>query len=749
MATLTQLRLFCWWTAPIIAESIAAIIHLDKYPTKDAYQSNIVETDQIVESATPIISRLQAIESAINKEDGPSSNLTALKSEANNLSGEMQEYIKKIYGVRHKILADFVEYESPSSGQTNMLKVTEDDLICDLNSPLAILINLPRQEAQALATLRIFAAQDQEISIADILTGCAFLPFNIATSPNLGDETKESEVPSISPELAASALNAAFLSVREVQGQLFNYCLQDSLFKWQESDGPDLSFDVIDAISTENFDRVNFDEDKIRALRAISMHSSPIRVYEDAGTIVVSFLAPEDIEQFIEETGLTINLVLDRMASELRSLKINPVAITRKCGEMLEVGLSLHLPGSGKLKPYSKETSCIIDLHSNKEFVSNITQGFDHLSLHVKLANRKLLEIELPREFFESQENGFKKNKMLRSAVALCQELEGRTLLRIERLPSSKPDFDELESNNKGDDWDSDKAPHGDSDPGEITIFNDNFSLGDESSETAVSRLARLHKTDRWSSIESSKNSHSEHNHPAFRAPASWLTNSEFCSAVIRLCGLVEIARLDLIASRDSLFNEDGVQPATKVISDLAGLIDNHRDRLKEYDRPLLFMPVQAGLLAQDGSARFYLSTRDGELIGIGGVPIEHSSISSLSIFTSHTALLFKGLVSDITQSLIDSKKIPGPLMSKVQSLLINRGWALSESILSEVLSEYEETLSPLALSRVASIIYTSISGTPEGGLVIQENHQLTGYSKTFKLSILTPADIPVWSGLD
>jgi hypothetical protein len=747
LALLMGIQLFCCWTAPFIEESIAGLLRLEKYPTADTYRDHIEDTSHILESAAPIISRLKALESVISGKDRSNMDLNSFKSEVRNLAETMREFIGKSYGVRENILATFQKSEAARSSQSALAEISEESLAYDQNSTIAMLLNIERLEAQALATVGIFANQNEGISIADVLAGCAFLPFNIAASASQKDPTSESEVLSISPEIVASALNTAFFGVREMQKQLLNYCIQSSLSEWEEEGGPQLFFDVLQAMSSENFDSFSFDEKKVQALRAIARHSSPIRVYEDAGGITASFLVPDDIQQYVQEAGAVITYVLANLDSELRSLNIQPVAITRKCGEMLEIGLSLCMQCSGELKPNSKEVSVLMHLHSkNPEFVGKHTQIFDCLSLGVHLEKQTSLEIELPREFFESREDCFDQIKMLRNAIDLCQEIKGVSLLKLERLPGATPDFDELNSEDQEDELDGEEESFNGVDLGEVTVFGENVSSTEASRETPISRLDRLYRIWKSAGVKSPEDLGSENSNVIFRAPASWLADSELNSTLMQLGGIVEFAKLDLIASRENLFNEDLDKPPTKFITDLTGLVRSYRSRLIEYERPLLFMPVKAGLLAQDGTARFYLSTNDGKLIGIGGVPVENSSIPTLTIFPPHRVELSRGLVANVTQSLKDSQKKPGPLMYKVQSLLLQRGWALSESILSEVLDQYEEAFSPLPFSEVASIIYTNISGNCDRGLIMKDNYQLTGASTVFKLAILTRGDSIIWN---
>jgi hypothetical protein len=723
VATQLELKLFCWWTAPIVEEALSGLIRLDRYPTAETYRNHTQETTTIRKSAAPIILGLKEIEDALYTLDVSDVNLSSLKLKASDLAGQMAQFINASYELKGDILSRFLEAENSASAPNDEITPTgsfsEEDLVDDRNSSHDMLINIPRQKAQALATIRIFAKQDDGISIADVLTGCAFLPYNVAVLPNSQVGARQSEVINISPQIAASAVYTAFLKVTEAQKELFNFCLQCSLLEWEEIGGPDLFFDVLNAIGSVDFDTVNFDQKKILALRALATNASAVRVYEESGEVITSFLMPSDIAPFEAEIRYVFDQLMTGFTKELNSLGAEPVVITRRCGETFELGVSIRLPCSEDLKAHSEETSSIIDLHSREDFVKNLPMPASHISLAINLPDKDLFEIELPREFFIANRGGTDRTELLRNAIDLCVPIKSSSLARIERLPASDKDSD------------------CDSDPGEVTIFRREFHEAEMLSETAVARLARLYKICELSDGALPEDLFSAVNSAALRIPASWLENDDLRTNLSKLSTQVEIADLDLIAFSNDLFEGAALETSTQVLARVTSLLHDFKTNLSEHGRSLLFMPLKASTDTADGSVKFYLTSTKGSLLGVGRIPTQKSSFPTLTLFPPTVAERFGKLVADVTQSLSEASKISGTLMHKVQNAIRKKGVILSEYILEELCDEYARSFSPPSQSDVERIIYAGIAALGKEDH-IRADYRPSGSSEKYYLAIFT-----------
>jgi hypothetical protein len=93
VATQLELKLFCWWTAPIVEEALSGLIRLDRYSTAETYRNHTQETTTIRESAAPIILGLKEIEDALYSLDVSDVNLSSLKLKASDLAGQMAQFI--------------------------------------------------------------------------------------------------------------------------------------------------------------------------------------------------------------------------------------------------------------------------------------------------------------------------------------------------------------------------------------------------------------------------------------------------------------------------------------------------------------------------------------------------------------------------------------------------------------------------------------------------------------------------------
>jgi hypothetical protein len=723
VATQLELKLFCWWTAPLIEEALSGLIRLDRYPTAETYRNHIQETTRIRESAKPIILGLKEIEDALYNRGASGANLPSLKLKASDLADQMAKFINDSYELKYDILSRFLEAENSDSDPSDEMTLTgalsEEDLVDDRNSPHAMLINIPRQKDQALATTRIFAKQDNGISIADVITGCAFLPYNVAVSPNSQVGASQSEVLNISPQIAANAVNTAFLKVAEAQKELFNFCLQSSLLEWEGNCGPDLFFKVLSAIAFENCDTLNFDRKKILGLRALATNASAVRVYEESGEVITSFLMPSDIAPFEEEIRYVFDQLMTGFTKELRSLGVEPVVITRRCGETFELGVSIRLPCSEDLKAHSEETSSIIDLHSREDFVKTLPIPASHISLAINLLDKELFEIELPRAFFIDNYNDSDRTELLRNAIDLCVPIKSSSLARIERLPASDKDSDF------------------DSDPGEVTIFRREFPEAEMSSETAVARLARLYKICELSDGAFPEDQLSAVNNVALRIPASWLEDHDLRTNLLKLSSQVEIAELDLIAFSNELFEDAALETSTEVLARVTSLLNDFRTNLSEHRRPLLSMPLKASTDILDGSVKFYLTSTKGSLLGVGRIPTQRSSFPTLTLFPPAVVERFGKLVADVTQSLSEASKISGTLMHKVQNAIRGKGVILSEYILDDLCEEYARSFSPLPQSDVEKIIFAAIAALGEE-VHIRADYRPSDSSEKYYLAIFT-----------
>jgi hypothetical protein len=311
LIALTQLQLFCGWVPPLIEKSLGKLAALKAHPTRDYYEVEGLTIKEIFKDTASLIEELRSIEGVLSQTNEQGTGCQAHQKDLVTLATRTTKLLEDIFQTTELILKNCIADESSADEQMTPAEVSNDSLEEVTRSPESRLFLLPPERARALATMRIFTTsshRDDTFTIVDLLAGCSFLPYNIVTTQEEdGDSQTQdedadsslSECLEMKPELAAAALNALFLSAREAQSELFNFCFQSLLAENTSNNYAELFLNLIEILGDPQSELNGFNEDEVAALRAIALKRSPIQAYEDFGMIVVSFLLPHEVEPLL------------------------------------------------------------------------------------------------------------------------------------------------------------------------------------------------------------------------------------------------------------------------------------------------------------------------------------------------------------------------------------------------------------------------------------------------------------------
>jgi hypothetical protein len=740
----------------ILVTALENLLSQDYGKKAELYRENTYEVKLVIISISEIIGEVARHQEQLENIGTGGLNVNIALQGAVNLVEKTERTLVEIYDIYQRIIRQDKVGEGENSDQyDNVDNSAENDV--EPVPPRTNLLSSLYDGLRAKAAIDFLKASltDKPASTAlDLIAGCAWLAFGIDQRP----QNLKSGVLQMAPEQAALAIEDVLKLVQLHQENLFQYCADFMLINASSSDNH-LDLQLLAMLANPGSSGP-FDTQQLEALRSIASTTHSIRASYTNGMIRIGYRVSADLEPFAE-------YLRDGLAFSVRHLKSSSDEIyfpfCEKSDNGFEIGVAFKIAGGDYLKS-SEPTKALLDVYSVDSFIDDTPDRPVHFT-----SLDKTISWRFDPMFFhslDSQVADTAKLRLLERAQALfASDGQGSpsVVAIFDLAPVTLADQEDEEHSDSIEWDDEEEGGHN------LTYYEDNLDLSPSESETpetdtltdeqicfggalitveqqtadptvsakdSLSTLRTLHRLARmlpWSDISALLYTPKE---PSTALPALCLLEDRSHAALERLSKLVKIRELNLDCIAE-FFSLDVLDPEPEILlTGLADLLEGRRESLSEFGQLSLCLTTYGNSWPREDILGFYLTTDDGELCGVGQVPIkEQIEDQTLLIYSREMRTKIADLVEAVNSSLIQAHERPGLLLHHVRQKLADSQFVLSDQILEELESQWLRTSSPPSRQEIARTVYHALASIRDTPLFFVDNTNSRG---AYKFGILT-----------